>query len=146
MLPKNYFIWLVIIFVLFIIDRITKELVILLNPASEGFFYFSYQPNTNLVFGLPLPAWLILLISFLALIIVAHLIMQAFNKQQERLVVAASFLMIGGISNFYDRLTGGRVIDFIHLWIFPVFNLADLYLLIGLILLLKLAKKGIYAS
>lgn len=42
-------------------------------------------------------------------------------------------IIAGGISNIIDRLYFGCVIDFINLKIWPVFNLADIYITIGTI-------------
>ena len=44
------------------------------------------------------------------------------------------FLMIGTLGNFIDRLRLGYVIDFINIRIFPVFNIADVCIDIGLVL------------
>ena len=43
-----------------------------------------------------------------------------------------SFLLIGAIGNFLDRLFLGYVIDFIDIKIFPVFNIADVCIDIGI--------------
>lgn len=58
----------------------------------------------------------------------------------HRQMFAACLLIIsGGISNFFDRLWYGSVIDFIQLhiadWYFPVFNVADISITIGAIFL-----------
>ena len=45
------------------------------------------------------------------------------------------FLMAGTLGNFVDRLYRGFVVDFIDIRIFPVFNLADVFIDMGLIFL-----------
>ncbi len=47
-----------------------------------------------------------------------------------------SFLYIGAIGNFIDRLFKGYVVDFIDIQIFPVFNLADMCIDAGVLLLI----------
>jgi len=42
------------------------------------------------------------------------------------------FLLIGAIGNFVDRLVLGYVVDFIDIHIFPVFNIADVCIDIGI--------------
>ena len=42
----------------------------------------------------------------------------------------------GAVGNLFDRLTIGWVTDFISIWRFPVFNVADLSIVIGVIVLL----------
>ena len=45
-----------------------------------------------------------------------------------------SFLLIGTIGNFIDRVRLSYVIDFINIHIFPVFNIADMAIDLGLVL------------
>lgn len=47
-----------------------------------------------------------------------------------------SFLLIGAVGNFIDRLRLGYVIDFIDIRIFPVFNVADVCIDIAIVLFL----------
>jgi len=55
-------------------------------------------------------------------------------------VVAYSFILGGGISNIYDRLLYGKVIDFMNMGIGTlrtgIFNFADVSIMIGLFMLL----------
>ena len=46
------------------------------------------------------------------------------------------FLLIGSMGNCIDRLLFGYVIDFINIHIFPVFNVADMAIDIGILCLL----------
>lgn len=43
-----------------------------------------------------------------------------------------TFLMIGTCGNVFDRLSRGYVVDFIYIYIFPVFNVADVCIDIGI--------------
>jgi signal peptidase II len=49
-------------------------------------------------------------------------------------------VLVGGTSNFMDRLIYGGVIDFIHFyygrWSFPVFNFSDIYIVLGVAIML----------
>lgn len=44
--------------------------------------------------------------------------------------------IVGGLGNLLDRLTRGYVVDFIHLHRWPVFNVADVAIAIGMALVL----------
>jgi len=56
--------------------------------------------------------------------------------------IAYGLILGGAFSNLYDRLVYGYVIDYIDLKIWPVFNLADSTITVGVVvLLLKLAKE-----
>jgi signal peptidase II len=50
--------------------------------------------------------------------------------------VAIGLLLGGALSNFVDRVRNGHVTDFIHVHHFPVFNLADSFISVGVVLLL----------
>ena len=58
---------------------------------------------------------------------------------------AAPYLFIlilsGAISNLIDRFTYGCVVDFIDLKFWPVFNLADIFIVLGAVFLLVKWKK-----
>jgi signal peptidase II len=69
-----------------------------------------------------------------------------FAREVPRLVVVAFGFFVGGsIGNAIDRALSGEVVDFIHtLFIdFPIFNLADSALTVGVILLLLTALLSI---
>ena len=49
----------------------------------------------------------------------------------KRTKILLSFAFAGGVSNIMDRLCRGSVVEFIHIGNFPVFNIADVCILIG---------------
>jgi signal peptidase II len=49
--------------------------------------------------------------------------------------LAMGMLLGGAVGNLIDRLIQGHVTDFISIWIFPVFNMADLSITTGVIIL-----------
>lgn len=56
--------------------------------------------------------------------------------------VPAGLVVGGGVANFADRMLGGSVVDIFDLGWWPVFNLADVFLTIGMGLLLLAALLG----
>lgn len=83
------------------------------------------------------------IVSVIAVVVVA-LLLRSGRSQRSKLVVAGYGLVVGGtVGNLVDRLFregdglfGGGVVDFLDLQWFPVFNLADAELTIGIGLLL----------
>ena len=68
-------------------------------------------------------------------------ILYAKNMRKGKLLGISLGLMLGGaIGNFIDRVFRQEVVDFIHMYIFsynfPVFNIADAALSIGVVLLI----------
>ncbi|HEU5082961.1 MAG TPA: signal peptidase II [Acidimicrobiales bacterium] len=83
-------------------------------------------------------------VTIIALAVVAYLVVSGRN-QRSRWVLASFGLVVGGtVGNLLDRLLregddgflSGPVIDFVDLQWFPVFNLADAALTVGIGLLL----------
>jgi signal peptidase II len=61
-------------------------------------------------------------------------------KDKDNEYIALSFILAGALGNLYDRLFLGYVIDFIEIhygnFYWPIFNIADISISIGVILLL----------
>ena len=56
--------------------------------------------------------------------------------QNNKLSFGISFLLGGIIGNLIDRIFRGYVIDFIDFKLWPVFNIADIFVVIGIILVI----------
>ena len=142
--------WLIILFtLLFSIfsDQYTKSIAKFYLADQEpisigsGVIVFSYVENSagflGIVKGLPEYVQFFLLNICVALILLYCLYYLFFKK--NHLVLHSFTLAVitgGGMSNLIDRIIhGGKVIDFLQLGIGPVktgiFNLADIYILVG---------------
>ncbi|MBI5872134.1 signal peptidase II [archaeon] len=138
-------VWLIII-VLVAIDQFSKSLIKNKSLMLNSWLGLKYAVNPKAVFGLiEIPALLLIIISVIALII---LLVYFLKRQTYKLPFV---LFISGITgNLIDRLAFGYVRDFIIISVWPVFNLADAYLTIGVCLALyysffsqeKLFKQG----
>ena len=67
----------------------------------------------------------------------------------DYLTIALAFILGGSLSNLYDRVVRGYVIDYVDFRIWPVFNLADLMINLGVIIIfvkLILGSKGKHVS
>lgn len=147
---KNKIIFLVSIIV-FIVDIISKILVsnFMLEDQSikiiNNFLYFTYAKNTGIAFSF-LEGNMIFIIS-MTLIIVVLLIKYVYNKKLDLKEKISYGLVLGGaIGNLFDRIVYGYVIDFIDVYIFgydyPIFNVADSCVVVGIILILLLSFKS----
>ena len=129
-----------------IIDIISKIIVSNLMNVNDSilvikdFFYITYVRNTGAAFSVfSNNTWLVILIS---LVIIFFLILYLYkNKPKSRLeIVGYSMILGGAFGNFIDRIVYGYVIDFFDFYIFnydyPIFNLADSFIFIGVIFLI----------
>ena len=105
-------------------------------PFLAPFFRFTYWKNTGAAFGIFQNANLPLLI--LSILIAGALIWIYFKSEDEPLVFRISLAMMlgGAIGNMIDRIRFGFVTDFIAVGNFPVFNIADSAVTVGVAIML----------
>lgn len=135
-----------------LIDQIIKFVISSLMPPFTSkiiikhFFEFTFVKNTG-------GAWGILSNNLILLIIVstiALLILNSYIKKEQHInkimIFSYGFLIGGILGNLLDRLFRGYVIDFFHFYIFgydyPVFNVADILIVFGIILMLIEVIRG----
>ena len=129
-------------------DRLTKWLILdAWSPwearhAVTPFFDVVVVWNTGVSFGLLQSESSLtpLLLSGLALAIVAALVVWL-RRAEDRFVASALGLVIGGaLGNTFDRLSFGAVLDFLDFHVagyhWPAFNVADSAIVVGVIALL----------
>ena len=143
---KNRFFWIAALLSL-ILDRITKSWVVqtfaLTNPPETwplwpGVFHLTYVTNTGAAFSLFSQGgtwlrWLSLAVS------VGLMALAWFGPQLQRWEQVGYGLILGGaLGNGVDRFVSGRVVDFLDFRLiqFPVFNLADIFINVGIVCLL----------
>ena len=122
------------------LDQLTKFVVRQTLPwhyswPHQGFFRFTHVQNTGSAFGLfqdqNLPLLLVSVVGIAALAYIYR------SQQRPALLMRVSIaLMLGGaLGNVVDRILQGHVTDFIDIGPWPVFNLADSAIVVGLILM-----------
>ena len=88
--------------------------------------------NFGSAFSLPIPKEILILIAFGMITWVIWSYYE--NLLEEKFSI---LILAGAISNLIDRIYFGYVIDFINLKIWPVFNIADVYISLAIFLLIK---------
>jgi signal peptidase II len=137
---------LIIGIVLVVTDQLTKLLVLSsLKPIGKvelikGFFNLTYIENRGAAFGmLEGGKWLFLAITAVVLVLAVVYYLKA-PKTPQTLPVKIAVVMIcsGAVGNAIDRLFRSYVVDFLDFIIFgydfPVFNFADILVVLGTIL------------
>ena len=99
---------------------------------AYGFFRFTHVQNTGSAFGLfqgnNIP---LLIVSLVGVAVLAYI-----YRTQERpgllMRISIALMMGGALGNLVDRIWQGHVTDFIDIGPWPVFNLADSSIVVGL--------------
>jgi signal peptidase II len=122
-------------------DQLTKVLVTRRLGLGEeadviGPLSIHHVQNTGIAFGL-FPSATLLVTAFTALAVVWMLYFFARSGSRHALLpVALGFLIGGSASNLLDRLRLGHVTDFLDVRYWPAFNLADSFIVVGVVILL----------
>lgn len=129
----------ILVFVLFltILDRITKYIFLKYQYRFQGrFVKLGFSSNPNLFFE-PINQRFLIVFSTAVLGILIFLIIKEWKKENSILILSLLLITAGGISNLYDRIIFGYVIDFIWVFFLPkfTFNLADFIITLGCIFL-----------
>jgi len=130
---------------IFAIDQFTKWLTVQNMtlgqeiPLIDGVFSLLYIHNHGMAFGLFQGGrWIFIVVT---MVILAFLIYYYTTLPKTRTGSALRVLLLillgGALGNFYDRLLHGYVVDmfFIRLINFPVFNMADIFVVVSVIIL-----------
>ena len=134
--------------ILLLLDQIIKFIVIDNNfVLIPGFLNLSYTENTGIAFGLnENNVILIILVNVVILGIIIKFLKENMDKIDMLEFISLILVLVGGVGNLIDRIFRGHVIDFINinLFNFPVFNMADIYITVGAIILLIVIIKQFF--
>ena len=134
-----------LLFFLIFLDFFVKQQVfksIDLNTFKKITFFldFTHIHNFGISFGLfsgLVSSWVFI---FLGLLVTLMIIVIYFRSHNYIEKIGFLFIISGAFSNIFDRIYNGYVIDFIYLhynqFYWPAFNFADIYISIGILLLI----------
>ncbi len=124
------------LFFLIFLDQLFKYLI-----RFYGGFYLC---NSGIAWGIKMPSFLFWTFWIATIFYVVFLIYKVISdiKHLNILFLSALVLILSGATgNLIDRIIFGCIIDFINLKIWPIFNLADGFIVIGAISILILQFK-----
>ena len=100
-------------------------------PVAENIFHITYVLNAGAAFGiLEGNRWLFLAVALVALVLVWA--ERRFFLEGDKWRRLGAGLFIGGaVGNCIDRFRQGAVIDFLDFRIWPIFNIADMAICVG---------------
>lgn len=120
----------------------------------NGFWRMTYAENPGSAFGLfgrwpPNVRFALFTLVTLAAVAFILRVYRTVREDQRVLQIALLLVLAGAIGNFTDRLARGYVVDFIDLGIrdvrWPTFNLADVFVSVGVALLLLTDRRRVKA-
>ena len=119
-------------------DQLTKALVMRSMmpgqsiPIIQDIFHLTYVLNPGAAFGILSNQRMFLLITGAALILTTAYFYPVLKKSDGFLRLGATAILSGAVANLIDRVQTGYVVDFFDFRIWPVFNVADIAIVMGM--------------
>lgn len=136
--------------ILIFIDQITKYIAVKYLKGNrpfviiKDFFQFAYVENRGAAFGiLEHKRSFFIIITLIIIIFLSFYLIKHINTMNNLSILSFTMLIGGSIGNLIDRVRLGYVVDFIsfklfNVYKFPVFNMADIFIVCSTILIVFL--------
>jgi len=100
-------------------------------PLINGLFHLTFVKNPGAAFGiLAFRTSFFIIVSLLMIFLI--IFGGRFFPQENFLRLSMALLLGGAVGNLIDRMRYGYVVDFLDFRIWPVFNIADISLVVGI--------------
>jgi len=124
-----------------LLDQLTKYLVQRFLsegdsvPIIKGLFHLTYYRNPGAAFNILLhQTEFFIVITIIVMAVIIYFFRQL--PREKILARTALALQLGGAGgNLIDRVSGGYVVDFLDFRVWPVFNIADSAIVVGVLIL-----------
>lgn len=134
----------VIVLLLIGLDQLVKSYIVQQIPLGEvrswipNFVSLTYLQNRGAAFSILQDQQLLFAIITLVVVVGAIWYLHKHMEDSLWMVLGLTLIIAGGLGNFIDRVSQGFVVDMFHLDFihFAIFNVADSYLTVGVIILL----------
>lgn len=120
-----------IIFSIIVLDQGTKWL------ARS---YFTFTENPGVAFSIPLQGWQAIAINIIVIMFFLRMVTTYMNWKSKGASAFTTLILGGALSNLIDRIRFGFITDFIKIGSWPIFNLADVSITLGVFLGIMYAK------
>ena len=139
----------IVVLLIVLLDQSTKYLTQSLMyegqsiPIIKNFFHLTYVLNPGAAFGMLAHKTLFFILVTMLVIVIAIYFYRRIPKAKWLLRLGLSLQVGGAIGNLIDRIRIGMVVDFFDFRIWPVFNIADMAIVIGVgILFVEILRYG----
>lgn len=128
---------------LIVLDRVSKWFILKFPDLyRSSLIELKLFKNQKLFFTL-LDQKIVYILIGVVLLLFLFFLFKSLQKKDILLIAGSSLIILGGLSNFFDRIIYCYVIDWIRIFILPIsiFNIADLMIISGILcLILALIK------
>ncbi|MBQ0078752.1 MAG: signal peptidase II [Eubacterium sp.] len=101
-------------------------------PVIQDIFHITYVQNTGAAFSMMQGQRAFLIALPIAIAVLGLVILFIKRKTWPPVLnIAVAMVCGGGIGNFIDRASIGYVVDMFDFRVFPVFNVADIFVCVG---------------
>lgn len=150
--------YLIIVSLIVVLDQITKYLAVKHLKGQkpyiiiENFLQLDYVENSGAAFGILQDRKIFFVIITTLVIIAITITLFKYSYKFNNLMIAGLLMILGGtIGNFIDRIRLSYVIDFLSVkfgrnYSFPVFNVADMFIVIGTFLIMLMVSLNRYEA
>ena len=120
-----------------ILDRVTKILVQShlaegeSIPVVPGVMSLTYILNPGAAFGMLEHQRLFFILMTVAVIAVLIYFWRQDQRRSDCRPIGCSLFLGGAVGNLIDRIETGFVIDFFDFYFWPIFNVADIFICVG---------------
>ncbi len=105
-------------------------------PVIPQILHLTYILNAGAAFGILANQRYFFIAIAAILVIIAIYFYPQIQRLSRTFQIAIAMLLAGAIGNMIDRIATGKVVDYIDIRIWPIFNLADVAIVLGCIVII----------
>lgn len=119
------------------LDQLTKKYVVnnvayrASLPIIDSILNVTYVKNSGSAFGLFPEHTRLFIIGTIILVLILITYLRDLIRESMKVYIGLALGVGGALGNLMDRMRLGYVVDFIDIHIWPIFNVADVAILIG---------------
>ena len=88
---------------------------------------------------------IIIIVNIIVIFILSKFLIKNYKTLNKQVRIFGTMVISGGLSNLIDRFARGYVVDYIdinQIYNYPVFNIADIFIVCGIFIIIFLEFRG----
>jgi signal peptidase II len=142
-IPNKIFLPIIVILMVgfVVLDQIAKKKaleVLSFSPVDlNSFLSLEISKNYGIVFGFSMNSWIFYFVFFIFFFLLASGKLISYKEMEKKEIFAVVCILGGALGNLIDRARLGYVVDYINFKDVVIFNLADVLIVLGAIILIN---------